>query len=64
MNHLSQKLIRFLLDEEGPTAVEYAMIVMLIFLGCLTAVTAIGQITAGSFEASCDSINRAIESRS
>jgi len=64
MNHLSQKLIRFLLDEEGPTAVEYAMIVMLIFLGCLTAITAIGQITAGSFEESCDSINRAIESRS
>jgi pilus assembly protein Flp/PilA len=64
MNRFSKTLIRFLLDEEGPTAVEYAMLVMLVFLGCLTAITAIGQITAGSFEESCNSINRAIESRS
>lgn len=64
MNRLSKTLIRFLLDDEGPTAVEYAMLLMLVFLGCLTAITAIGQITAGSFEGSCDSINQAIESSS
>lgn len=64
MNHLSKKLIRFLLDEEGPTAVEYAMLLMLVFLACLTAITAIGQATAGSFDGSSNSINEAIQSSS
>ena len=64
MNHLSKKLIQFLLDEEGPTAVEYAMLVMLVFLACLTAITAIGQTTAGCFDESSNSINEAIQSSS
>ena len=64
MNRLSKTLIRFLLDDEGPTAVEYAMLLMLVFLACLTAITAIGQTTAGCLEESSNSINEAIQSSS
>ena len=35
-----KKLIRFLKDEEGVTAIEYALIAALIFLGIVAAVTA------------------------
>lgn len=40
------KVIRFLLAEEGPTAVEYAVVLLLILLACLTAITIVGQSTA------------------
>ncbi|NUQ63262.1 MAG: Flp family type IVb pilin [Pirellulales bacterium] len=40
------KLVRFLIAREGPTAVEYAALILVIVLGCLTAITIYGQATA------------------
>lgn len=56
-----EKIVRFLKDEEGPTAVEYAMMVMLIFLACISAVVSVGQSTSASFEHSGNEITEAFE---
>ncbi len=37
-----KKLIRFLKDEEGVTAIEYGLIAALIAVGIIAAVTAVG----------------------
>ena len=42
MKSLVQKVQRFLVSEEGPTAVEYAVMLALIVIVCLTAITSIG----------------------
>ena len=34
---------RFLASEDGPTAVEYAVMLALIIVVCLTAITTLGQ---------------------
>ena len=42
MKSLTQKVRRFLVSEDGPTAVEYAVMLALIVIVCLTAISAIG----------------------
>jgi len=42
MKSLALKLRRFLVSEDGPTAVEYAVMLALIIIVCLTAISAIG----------------------
>ena len=39
---LTAKVVRFLQSEDGPTAVEYAVMLALIVVVCLTAIQAIG----------------------
>lgn len=63
MTYLSHRVVRFLLDDDGPTTVEYAMMILLVFLAVLTAVTSLGQATAESLQSSNDSIERAIDAR-
>ena len=46
---LKAAIYRFLADESGPTAVEYAVMLMLIILAVITSVQAIGTITNGVF---------------
>lgn len=60
MSEFSQKAFRLLLDEDGPTTVEYAMMLLLVLLGVLTAVTAFGEATADSFEGSANTIEEAM----
>ena len=43
MKNLALKVQRFLVSEDGPTAVEYAVMLALIIIVCLTAITAIGN---------------------
>ena len=43
MKSLAKKVQRFLVSEDGPTAVEYAVMLALIVVVCLSAVTAIGN---------------------
>ena len=43
MKQFAMKLKRFLKSEDGPTAVEYAVMLSLIIVVCLTAVTNIGK---------------------
>jgi pilus assembly protein Flp/PilA len=42
MKNLTLNVQRFLISEDGPTAVEYAVMLALIIIVCLTAITAIG----------------------
>jgi pilus assembly protein Flp/PilA len=42
MKTLALNVQRFLISEDGPTAVEYAVMLALIIVVCLTAITAIG----------------------
>jgi pilus assembly protein Flp/PilA len=42
MKSLALKLRRFLVSEDGPTAVEYAVMLALIIIVCLTAISAVG----------------------
>ena len=37
------KVQRFLRDEDGPTAVEYAVMLALIIVVCITAITTLGS---------------------
>lgn len=62
MNHIPRKIIRFLLAEDGPTAIEYAMLLLLVLLACLTAITVFGQATATSWGESQASVEKAIQS--
>ena len=41
---------RFLKSEDGPTAVEYAVILALLFLACVAAIQAVGGAAAGSLD--------------
>jgi len=43
MRSLAKKVHRFLVSEDGPTAVEYAVMLALIIIVCLTAITQLGQ---------------------
>ena len=42
MRSVMQKVIRFLKAEDGPTAVEYAVMLALIVVVCITAITTLG----------------------
>lgn len=49
MRSIKNALRRFLKSEEGPTAVEYAVMLSLIVVVCLTAVSTLGKRTSASF---------------
>jgi len=51
MRHLGEFVVGFLGEEDGPTAVEYAVMLALIVLVCLAAIALIGQQTAQNFNA-------------
>jgi len=42
MRHWFARLGQFLKEEDGPTAVEYAVMLALILVVCITAITALG----------------------
>lgn len=42
MKNIAQSIKNFLVSEDGPTAVEYAVMLALIVIVCLTAIQAIG----------------------
>ena len=49
MNKLALKVRRFLVSEDGPTAVEYAVMLALIIVVCLAAVQTIGKNASTTF---------------
>ena len=50
MKNLLQSVKHFLVAEDGPTAVEYAVMLALIVIVCLTAIQAIGTNANAKFE--------------
>jgi pilus assembly protein Flp/PilA len=49
MKSITQKVRNFLVSEEGPTAVEYAVMLALIVIVCLTAISSVGTKASSSF---------------
>ena len=50
MKSLAKKVHRFLVAEDGPTAVEYAVMLALIVIVCLTAIQSIGTQASSTFQ--------------
>lgn len=46
-----EKIKRFLKSEDGPTAVEYAIMLALIVAVCITSIGLVGEKTAGTYNA-------------
>ena len=49
MSKLTKNVVEFLKKEDGPTAVEYAVMLALIIVVCIAAVTAIGTNASATF---------------
>jgi pilus assembly protein Flp/PilA len=49
MKALALSVKRFIVSEDGPTAVEYAVMLALIIVVCITAITAIGTNANATF---------------
>ena len=49
MRYLGQALVNFVKREDGPTAVEYAVMLSLIIVVCLVAITALGKNASATF---------------
>ena len=57
MKILAKKVQRFLVSEDGPTAVEYAVMLALIVIVCLTAIRAVGTSTNNTFQSVSDQLS-------
>jgi pilus assembly protein Flp/PilA len=55
-----QPVVNFLKAEDGPTAVEYAVMLALIVVVCLVAITALGTAANKTF----DTVGKAVSSAS
>ncbi len=49
MRKFSQALVNFVKQEDGPTAVEYAVMLALIVVVCITAITTLGTNANATF---------------
>jgi pilus assembly protein Flp/PilA len=49
MRNLKQQVVNFLIQEDGPTAVEYAVMLALIIVVCIGAITTLGKNANGTF---------------
>jgi len=57
-NFIIQKLQRFIKDESGPTAVEYAVMLALIIIVCIASVTLVGKEADALFQTSGNEIQQ------
>ncbi|HMF11526.1 MAG TPA: Flp family type IVb pilin [Gemmataceae bacterium] len=49
MRNLAKSFVNFLANEDGPTAVEYAVMLALIIVVCMGAVSALGSNASNTF---------------
>ena len=56
MKNIAKSIKNFLVSEDGPTAVEYAVMLALIIVVCLTAVTAVGNNASAKFKQVADKL--------
>ena len=57
-----QSIRKFLAEEDGPTAVEYGVMMALIVIACIGAVQSLAQATADSFDDSAAQLTSAFGS--
>jgi pilus assembly protein Flp/PilA len=53
---LAQKFVGFLKKEDGPTAVEYAVMLALIIVVCIAAITTLGSNANSTFSFVADKV--------
>lgn len=58
---MCKKILRFLRLEDGPTAVEYAILLALLVGMCFSAIAVAGGPVKAFWEGSSDSLNEAVE---
>jgi pilus assembly protein Flp/PilA len=56
ISNLRSRVVAFLKKEDGPTAVEYAVMLSLIIVVCLIAITALGTNASATFNAVAQTI--------
>jgi pilus assembly protein Flp/PilA len=56
-SRFADQVVRFLKREDGPTAVEYAVMLALIIVVCIGAITALGQTTNSTFTSAAAAVN-------
>lgn len=61
---MKYQILQFLKREDGPTAVEYAVMLALVVMGCLGTIMALGNATASSFENTQNLISNAVNNSS
>jgi pilus assembly protein Flp/PilA len=49
MSNLADRIRKFVASEDGPTAVEYAIMLALILMACFTVVTTLGTNVSKNF---------------
>jgi pilus assembly protein Flp/PilA len=49
MSSFTNSLVNFLKNEDGPTAVEYAVMLALIIVVCISAISALGSNASNTF---------------
>ena len=60
MNSFTKKIRRFLVSEDGPTAVEYAVMFALIVIVCLTAISAVGANANAAFDSIATELDKSV----
>jgi len=56
MKTFLSKTVRFLKSDDGPTAVEYAILLALIVVACLASIALLAESTGETFQYSSDEI--------
>ena len=56
MKRFAQKLVTFIKEEDGPTAVEYAVMLALIIVVCLGTISSIGSNANATFQTISDNL--------
>ena len=49
MRNVAKKFVEFMKKEDGPTAVEYAVMLALIIVVCIAAITTLGSNSSNTF---------------
>jgi len=57
LSKLTRKVVEFLKAEDGPTAVEYAVMLALIIVVCIAAISALGSNSSNTFAYVGNSLN-------
>ena len=57
VSHLASRAVEFLQREDGPTAVEYAVMLALIIVVCITAITTLGTNANATFTKVGNAVN-------
>ena len=56
MRSIAKKMVSFLKKEDGPTAVEYAVMLALIIVVCIAAITTLGKNANTTFDTAAKTI--------